>query len=126
MRQCQMKVVARNANSGGVIETVSSAAGVYLFPAMPSGVYTVSVENTGFKMSSRQNVEIRVGQRIDMDVVLSIGDVTQSVDVTADVPLLETSTSERGPGSCQVNDKALARLRLRPTRCISVESRCGG
>jgi len=90
------KIVASNATTSSVSETVSSSSGIYLFPALPPGTYTVTVEKPGFKKLSRQNVEIRVGQRIDMDVKLDVGDVTQSVDVTADVPLLETTTSERG------------------------------
>jgi hypothetical protein len=90
------KIVATNTTVSSVTETVSSAAGVYLFAALPAGSYTITVEKQGFKKASRANVEIRVAQRIDMDIKLEIGDVAVSVDVTADVPLLETSTSERG------------------------------
>jgi hypothetical protein len=90
------KITATNTTSASVTETQSSGAGVYVLPALQPGVYTITVEKQGFKKASRQNVEIRVGQRIDMDINLEIGDVSVSVDVTADAPLLETSTSERG------------------------------
>ncbi len=90
------KIVATNTTVSSVTETVSSVAGVYLFAALPPGTYTISVEKAGFKKITRSNVEIRVAQRIDMDVKLEVGDVAVSVDVTAEVPLLETSTSERG------------------------------
>lgn len=90
------KIVATNTTVSSVTETVSSVAGVYVFAALPPGTYTISVEKAGFKKITRSNVEIRVAQRIDMDVKLEVGDVAVSVDVTAEVPLLETSTSERG------------------------------
>ncbi len=90
------RIVAANTTVNSVIETISSSAGVYVFPALQPGVYTISVEKTGFRKASRSNVEIRVGMRIDMDVKLEIGDVSVSVDVTSEAPLLETSTSERG------------------------------
>lgn len=90
------KIVATNTTVASITETVSSVAGVYVFAALPPGTYTITVEKAGFKKISRSNVEIRVAQRIDMDVKLDVGDVAVSVDVTAEVPLLETSTSERG------------------------------
>ena len=90
------KVVATNVASGAKIETVSSDAGLYVFPTLPPAVYTVTVEKTGFKKLSRPDIEIRVAQRMDMNLQLEIGDVQQTVTVTEAAPLLETSTSERG------------------------------
>ena len=58
-------------------------------------LYTVTVEKTGFKKLSRANIEIRIAQRLDMDLRLEVGDVQQTVAVTAEAPLLETS-AERG------------------------------
>lgn len=90
------KVSATNIGTNAVSETESSGAGIYLFPALPAGNYTISVEKQGFKKASRTGVEIRVAQRIELDIPLEVGDVSVSVDVTAEVPLLEATTSERG------------------------------
>lgn len=90
------KVTATNTQISSVTETVSSESGLYVFNGLAPGTYNITVEKQGFKKVSRTNVEIRVGQRIDMDLKLEVGDVTTTVDVTAEVPLLETSTSERG------------------------------
>jgi hypothetical protein len=69
---------------------------LYVFPTLNTGVYTVTVEKAGFSKLSRANVEIRIAQRLDLDVQLQIGDVQQTVSVTAEAPLLETTTVERG------------------------------
>lgn len=90
------KVVATNVASGARSETVSTDAGLYVFPALQLGNYTVSFEKGGFKKLSRQGIEIRIAQRWDMDIKLEVGDVQQTVEVTGEAPLLETTTSEKG------------------------------
>ena len=89
-------VVARNEATGQEYTTQSSDAGLYVFPTLNTGVYTVSIEKQGFKKISRANIEIRIAQRLDMNVQLEVGDVQQTVTVSAEPPLLETSTVERG------------------------------
>jgi hypothetical protein len=90
------KITARNPSTGSASETVSSDAGVYVFAALPPAVYELTVEKTGFKRTQRTGVEIRVAQRLDLNIEMELGDVTQSINVAADLPQLETSTSERG------------------------------
>jgi hypothetical protein len=90
------KVVATHVESGRKAETLSSEGGLYVFPSLAIGNYTVSFEKSGFKKLNRQGIEIRIAQRWDMDIKLEIGDVQQIVEVTADAPLLETTTSEKG------------------------------
>ncbi|MBI5085458.1 MAG: TonB-dependent receptor [Acidobacteria bacterium] len=91
-----VKIVATNVASGARIETSSSDAGLYVFAAMPPAVYTVTAEKAGFKKLNRAGIEIRIAQRIDMNIQMELGDVQQTVTVTSEVPLLETSSSERG------------------------------
>src|SRR5688572_11270577 len=62
------KVVATNATTGVKQEVLTTDAGLYLFPVLPVAVYTVTVEKPGFRKLNRQNIEIRVAQRLDMDV----------------------------------------------------------
>ena len=59
------------------------------------------MEKPGFKKLNRQNIEIRVAQRLDMDLRLEVGEVQQTVEVTAEAPLLETSGPERGQSLSQ-------------------------
>lgn len=89
-------VVAKHDTTGQTFETRSSEAGVYLFPTLAVGPYTLTVEKTGFKKLTRANLEVRIAARLALDLPLEVGDVAQSVEVTDAPPLLETATSEHG------------------------------
>lgn len=90
------KVTATNVATNLKIETTTTDAGLYVFPTLKTDVYNIVVEKAGFKRLNRTNIEIRIAQRLDLDLRLEVGDVQQTIEVTADAPLLETSTSERG------------------------------
>ena len=90
------KVVATNTASGGKAETLTSDAGLYVFPRLPVGVYDIEVEKTGFKRVAHTSIEIRIASRQELDLKLEVGDVQQTVQVTGEAPLLETTSSQRG------------------------------
>lgn len=77
-------------------KTETTGGGLYVFSSLPLGPYSVTVEKSGFRRINRSNIEIRVAARQNLDFNLEVGDVQQSVDVTADAPLLDTQTSMRG------------------------------
>jgi hypothetical protein len=89
-------VVVTNATSGIKTETITSEAGLYVFPSLPVGTYEVAVEITGFKKVTRSNIEIRIATRQELDLKLEIGNMQETVVVTEEVPLLETRTGQRG------------------------------
>lgn len=89
-------VTATHTGTGLKTETVSTEAGLYVFASLPVGAYEVSVEKPGFKKLNRKNIEIRVAQRLALDLPLEVGNVSDSVEVTAQGQLLETETSEKG------------------------------
>ena len=90
-----VKLTATNTDNGTKLETVSTDAGLYVFPSVAAGGYSLAVEKAGFKKLNRTNIEIRIAQRLDLDLKLEVGDVQQTIEVTAQSPLLETSTSEK-------------------------------
>lgn len=89
-------VIATNTDTGLKTETVTTEAGLYVFASLPVGLYEVTVEKPGFKRLNRKNIEIRVAQRLPLDLQLEVGNVSENVEVTAQGPLLETETSEKG------------------------------
>ena len=103
------KVVATSVATGTKLEMMTTDAGLYVFPAVPVSTYNITVEKAGFKKLNRTNIEIRIAQRQDLDLRLEVGDVQQTVEVTADAPLLESSTSERGQ---QLSQKFMDNLPL--------------
>jgi len=90
------KVVVTHLPTGRAYETVTTAAGLYVFPTLPAGPYSLTVTQPGFKKNVQTNIEVRVALRNTMDMKLEIGDVAESVEVKAEVPLLETTTAMRG------------------------------
>lgn len=89
-------VIAKNINTGVEIKTTTSDAGLYVYPALATGRYVVTVEKTGFRKLTRENIEIRIASRIDLDLKLEVGDVQQTITITDQAPLLESTTAERG------------------------------
>lgn len=84
--------VATNASVSSTTKDSGEYQVLYLIP----GNYTLSVEASGFKKSIRQNIEVRVGDKLELDVALEVGAVTESVNITADAPLLETGSASAG------------------------------
>ncbi len=89
-------VIVKNENTGQEIRSQSSDAGTYVFPSVSTGVYTIAAEKTGFKRVSRGGIEIRIAQRLDLNIALEVGDVQQTITVSDAPPLLETTSAERG------------------------------
>jgi len=76
--------------------TTSNAAGEYSFAALDPATYTIRVAATGFKTLERKDVIVATAQTQTMDVRLEIGAVSESVVVTSEVPLIETSNASNG------------------------------
>jgi hypothetical protein len=71
-------------------------AGEYNAPSLTPSTYKVHVEAKGFKAIDRQNVILEVNGNIRVDIQLQPGDVTQTITVTEEVPLVETTNAELG------------------------------
>jgi len=76
--------------------TTTSEAGFYTAPALNVGAYTVTVEKDGFKRVIRKGITLQVDQRAQIDIALELGDVQQSVQVTADALMVETGSATVG------------------------------
>src|SRR5689334_7795259 len=87
------KITAIEVQTGISSETSSSDGGVYVFTNLRPGVYNVSGEATGFQKLERTGVTLVTGERTRLDLTLPVGNVTQSVTVPGDAPLLQTETA---------------------------------
>jgi PAS domain S-box-containing protein len=77
-----------------VVQTNES--GAYAMPALPPGVYSLKSELSGFRAVERGNIEIQVGSAIRIPVTLEIGQMTDTVQVVADTPVIQTETASIG------------------------------
>jgi hypothetical protein len=84
-----------NTRTGVRVEGTSDALGNYLFNFLAPGSYRVEAEAPGFKKFSRE-VNLETGRQLRVDVPLETGAVTETVNVTASTPLLETETGTLG------------------------------
>lgn len=90
------EVTVTNATTGVVLRATPAASGNYEVPYLAPGLYTVRVSAAGFKSHERANLEVRVADRLTIDVTLEVGAVTESVTVSGQASLLETNTASLG------------------------------
>jgi len=83
-----------NTGTGLSRTVVSDGKGDYTAPSLPTGNYTVSAEMSGFKKVALANVHLGVDQKVRIDIKLDLGDMTESVEIQAETPLVQTSTSD--------------------------------
>jgi hypothetical protein len=92
-----VKVVAENVATGVRSEASTNEAGVFVFPALQPGMYRVSAEQSGFRKLVYSNVALEVGARLQLNLTLAVGSVTEAVEVTAESEnLLGYSTASVG------------------------------
>jgi hypothetical protein len=89
------KVIVQNSDTGIRIESSTTNTGNYTIPALPAGIYELSVESSGFKKLTQQNVQVQVAQTLRLDVALSVGATSESITVTAAAPLLKSENAEQ-------------------------------
>jgi hypothetical protein len=90
------KVTLLNTDQGITLETTSNSAGVYIFSPVRIGHYSVTVTAPGFSTTSQKNLTVSVGQNLQVNVELKVGETTTTVDVTTAPPQLETDESSVG------------------------------
>jgi hypothetical protein len=84
------KVTITRIETGVKSDTVSNNDGLFVFPPVPIGKYKIHCEANGMK-AWEQEITLEVGKTVDINAVLALGDVNQTVLVTADVPLVTTT-----------------------------------
>src|SRR5690348_15498194 len=94
---------------GTTRSTVSNEAGEYVVPSVPPGVYKVTVRAKQFRSVERPSVQVEVAQDARIDFSLQPGQATETVVVTEEVPLINTTSSTLGGtlSNKQINDLPL-------------------
>ena len=89
-------VEVRHLDTNETAQTVTNTSGIYTLPFLRPGLYTVSVTAPGFKKAVREKVELRVGDRLEINVTMELGGVTEQVTITGEAELLQTATANSG------------------------------
>ena len=89
-------VTATNVATNVASTATTTGEGNYTIQYLTPGRYTVAAELSGFKKFIRENIDVRVGDALTVDVVLEVGRLEETVSVTAESPLLELNTATTG------------------------------
>src|SRR5262245_17121666 len=88
------RIAITDQDTGVKRSVLTNGEGLYTQSFLPPGVYGVEVEKQGFKKIARSRVQITVASTVRVDFSLETGAVTETVQVTAESPLLQTDRSD--------------------------------
>lgn len=91
-----VSVTATNLDTGLLRTSVTNEQGDYVLPTLPVGRYEVAAELSGFKRVVQSPVPLDVDQTARVDLLLELGDLTETVEVTGGAPIVNSETSSIG------------------------------
>lgn len=103
------KITATNVATNLSHDTVSDASGNYIISLLPPGDYTVTAEAAGFRRLVQSGLILQINQQARFDLTMQLGQVSETLEVTAQAPLLESESSSLGT---VVNQKLVNELPL--------------
>ena len=95
-------VTATRADTGFIREVTSDENGLYRLPALPVGRYEVAAERQGLARFARGGIVVNIGRTTDLDIILRVAALTETITVTAEAPLVAVTSSAIG----QIVDRA--------------------
>jgi hypothetical protein len=90
------KVTATDVERGVNYPTVTNGDGDYNLPRVPVGTYNVKVESQGFQTAQQSNITLVLNQNARLDFALQVGNVSETIEVSAAPPLLQTESTLLG------------------------------
>jgi hypothetical protein len=110
------KISLTNTATNAVRTAVSTVSGDYTFPAVAPGLYTVKVEQAGFKTAS-SDVRVQVQQTVRLDFTLELGQVSETVEVLASAQMLQSENTSLGT---VIENKGITELPLNGRNYLSL------
>jgi hypothetical protein len=114
------KVTITEVDTGESYVTTTNSLGEFVRPALKAATYTVSVSAPGFKTAEQKNVLLTPGERTGITISLTLGDITQTVEVAASAPLLQTESTQVGAA---LDSKTVTDVPLGGTRNLTYLAR---
>jgi hypothetical protein len=90
------KVTTTETNTGISHSSQTNESGNYVFPDLPPGTYRVVAEQQGFKRESRAGIDLVVNSTERVDLVLQPGNMSETITVEAETPILQTERADTG------------------------------
>lgn len=89
-------VVVENQQTAARREMTTDSSGLYVAPELPVGIYRVTASLPGFKTRVQEGINVRVSDRVKLDLVLDPGETRETVTVTGEAPLIDTASNTLG------------------------------
>ncbi len=109
------KVTVRNLDTNATRELTSGIDGRFRFPQLPVGSYQVTVERSGFAKYVQGPIVLRLNQDADLQIKLQVAGLAETVTVSADAPLINTTNAEVG---VNFDRRRISELPLSPDRNV--------
>jgi hypothetical protein len=103
------KVTITETQTGVVHATQANESGNWIVPNLPPGIYAASIEAAGFKKETRRDVTLVVDTTTRVDIQLTPGNITETIEVTGAPPILQTDTASTAE---QINNQVLVNVPL--------------
>ena len=107
------KVTATEVNTNLARTGTANESGNYSFANIPPGKYNVTVEQSGFRKATRENVDVTINSTVRVDLQLQPGQITEQITITAELPALQTDRTDTGR---QMDSRQIAELPLTQNR----------
>ncbi len=91
-----VKVVLTNEATGVAQGATTNESGDYVFPQVAVGTYRVEFDQTGFKKNLQRGVAVDLNQVVTLNSVLQVGEAKETVEVTSEAPLVDTTSTQLG------------------------------
>ncbi len=76
------------------VVALTNKDGLFRFPDLPVGPYELKISRAGFEVLVRRGIQLYTGQSLDLNLTLTVGQISQSVEVSTSVPLVQTTSSD--------------------------------
>ncbi len=90
------RITIANDATGVATNSQTNDAGSYTIPALIPGTYTLTVEESGFQKAQQKGIIVNPGEPATVSIALQVGNASQTVEVTATAPLLQTESPAIG------------------------------
>ena len=116
-----------NALTGMAAAATTGSGGEYQFLALPGGEYRLAVSKDGFAPVTREGIRLRVGDRVELDFELQLGDARQTIEVTAAAPLFAGEKELRNLLQALINDGTicLSGILVKPSAPVKTAGKRG-
>ena len=112
-------VTVTNTATGGARSAVSNDSGLYQFTALPPGTYNLKIELSGFRTAQIEKLELNVDSQTRSDVQLALGSMNETVAVTAETPIINTTDASLGN---TINEQTIRNLPVEARNVVQLLS----